>query len=153
MSQADERLTDLAPTADDERRDLPERRERARLAVIIEDDEPLRELAAALLEETDLAVVECSTAEEALDVMRRRGGDVAMVFADIRLPGEMDGVEFARAAAVMWPRTKLVLTSGGSVDRLKALPAGATYMPKPWRALDVLVAAELAQRSGRPAVM
>ena len=151
MSQTDERLTDL-PVPDNEERRLPLRRDRARLAVIIEDDEPLRELAAALLEETDLAVVECSTAEEALDVMRRRGGDVAMVFADIRLPGEMDGVEFARAAAVMWPCAKLVLTSGGSVDRLKALPAGATYMPKPWRALDVLVAAELAQRYARPAV-
>lgn len=125
---------------------------RPHVAVIIEDDEPLRELAAAILEETDLEVVECSSAEQALDVMRRRGGEVAMVFADVRLPGGMDGLSFANAASVMWPKAKVVLTSGAPLESGRGLPAGATYMAKPWRALDVLVAAEIAQRDLKPAI-
>ena len=44
--------------------------EPARVALIVEDDVEVRELAAALLEETDLQVVEAASAEEAMDYLR-----------------------------------------------------------------------------------
>jgi DNA-binding NtrC family response regulator len=119
-----------------------------RLAVVVEDDAELRHLAAALLEETDLGVVECDSAEDALAVMRSRGDDVAMLFADVSLPGDMDGVDLARAVSKLWPGAKLVVTSRDPGDRLANLPDEACFMPKPWRALDVLVEAERAA-SGR----
>jgi hypothetical protein len=37
-----------------------------------------------------------------------------------------------------------VLTSGAASASLKDLPACVTFMPKPWRGLDVLVEAEKA---------
>ena len=61
--------------------------DKAPIALIVEDDAGLRELGAALLEETELRVVECADAEEAMAVMAREGEDVALVFADVRLPG------------------------------------------------------------------
>jgi CheY-like chemotaxis protein len=45
-----------------------------RLALIVEDDADVRDLAAALLEETPLDVVEVESAEAALDCLRERGG-------------------------------------------------------------------------------
>jgi DNA-binding NtrC family response regulator len=114
------------------------------LALVVEDDSHLRSLAVALLSETDLTVVEAESAEAALSFMQHRGGEVALVFADVRLAGLMDGVDLARVVAKLWPCTRVVVTSGYGGDRLKRLPPTATYMPKPWRGLDVLMQADRA---------
>jgi DNA-binding NtrC family response regulator len=122
------------------------------LALIVEDDADVRDLAAALLEETPLDVVEVESTEAALDCLRERGGEVAMMFADVRLPGEMDGVQLAKAACKLWPTVRVVLTSGDPGARLDDLPECVTFMPKPWRGLDVLVKAEKAIHDPQPAV-
>ena len=116
------------------------------VALIVEDDPDLRDLAAALLEETDLDVVEVESADAALAYLQERGGEVAMRFADVRLPGEMDGVQLAKAACTLWPTIRIVLTSGDPGAVSGDLPDGVTFMPKPWRGLDVLVEAEKAVR-------
>jgi CheY-like chemotaxis protein len=117
-------------------------------ALIVEDDYEIRCLAAAILEETDLRVVETDSAEEALHFLRDNAQKVALVFADIRLPCLMDGVDLARTINLKWPWIKMVVTSGDPGDRLAELPRGASYMPKPWRALDVLVEAERVAQKG-----
>ena len=71
-------------------------------------------LAAALLEETDLRVVEASSAEEALHYLNHHAGDVVFLFADVRLPCLMDGVDLARTVRLKWPWIRTVLTSGSS---------------------------------------
>ena len=70
---------------------------RHRSRLIVEDDPIVRELAAALLEETDLRVVECEDAEQALAALCKHGEDIALIFADVRLPGLLDGVDLALA--------------------------------------------------------
>jgi DNA-binding NtrC family response regulator len=116
----------------------------APIALIVEDDPDLRVLAAALLEESELRVVECESAEEAISALVRDGDDIALVFADIRLRGLLDGVDLARRVKVLWPQITMVVTSGYADARPQALPEGVTYMPKPWLALDVLMQAEKA---------
>jgi CheY-like chemotaxis protein len=122
------------------------------VALIVEDDPEVRDLAAALLEETELDVVEVESADAALAYLRDRGGEVAMLFADIRLPGAMDGVQLAKAACTLWPTIRIVLTSGDPGATLEGLPDCVTFMPKPWRGLDVLVEAERAVRRPQPPV-
>ncbi|MEE7502747.1 response regulator [Methylobacterium sp. C33D] len=123
-----------------------------RLALVVEDDPEIRALAETLLEETELDVVGCDSAEAALSVLQARGGDVALVFADVRLAGEMDGLQLARAVATLWPRARLVITSGQGIPRPE-LPAEAVFIAKPWRALDVLVEAERAAADPAPPVV
>lgn len=123
-----------------------------RLALVVEDDPGVRALAEALLEETELDVIGCESAEEALTVLQARGGEVALVFADVRLAGAMDGLQLARAVSTLWPRARLVITSGHRVTRPE-MPADAVYIPKPWRALDVLVQAERAASESAPPVV
>jgi CheY-like chemotaxis protein len=121
-----------------------------RVALIVEDDRELRALAVALLEETDLRVVEASSAEEALQYLRYNAGNVAFLFADVRLPYVMDGVDLARTIRLRWPWIRTVLTSGAPLeeDLDKAL-IKVRFMPKPWRALELLMEAEKAAEGSR----
>jgi CheY-like chemotaxis protein len=105
------------------------------IALVVEDDPDVCEIAAALLEETELDVVEVESAEAALGYLQQHGSNVAMVFADIRLAGSMDGVQLAKAACTLWPTIGIVLTSGVAGDRLEDLPDCVTCMPKPGMAL------------------
>jgi CheY-like chemotaxis protein len=120
--------------------------QQSRVALIVEDDDDVRGLAAALLEESDLSVVETSSAEEALAYLRDHADDVAFLFADVRLPCLMSGVDLARTVGLKWPRIEMVLTSGAPIedDEVAKVPREVRYMPKPWRALEVLMAAERA---------
>jgi CheY-like chemotaxis protein len=127
---------------------MGQRIESSRVALIVEDEPELRELAAALLEETDLQVVEAASAEEALDYLRAHGEEVAFLFADVQLPCLMSGVDLARTVRFKWPWIRTVLTSGtpledGSNDVLRDV----RFMQKPWRALEVLMEAERATRA------
>jgi CheY-like chemotaxis protein len=120
------------------------------IALIVEDDPDLRELAAALFEETEFRVVECVDAEAAFVVLCNEGADVALIFADVRLPGLLDGADLAQRARVMWPHARVVVTSGYPTAG-RRLPDEVIYMPKPWLALDVLMQAERAADGMRDA--
>lgn len=130
----------------------PAAAEAKRIALVVEDEPQIRALAETLLEETELAVIGCDSAEAALRVLQERGGDVALVFADVRLAGAMDGLQLAHAVATLWPRARLVITSGHGVSR-PDLPPEAVFIQKPWRPLDVLVEAERASGEPPPPVL
>ncbi|TNC14974.1 response regulator [Methylobacterium terricola] len=130
--------------------DRTARAEPTRLVLVLEDDASVREQAVALLQETVLDVVTCATGDEAVALLRERGGEVAMVFTDVDLPGTLDGVALARAVRTLWPGIRLVVTSGRATVRDEDLSDDVVHLRKPWRALDVLVQVDHAVR--RPVV-
>ena len=122
-----------------------------RAVLIVEDDAELRHLTAALFEDEaalfedeKVDTIECESAEAALAVMLIGGREVAMIFADVRLPGAMGGVDLAWEVKLRWPLLPMILTSGHPLERIRELPPGVAYMPKPWQPLNVLIAAEQA---------
>lgn len=117
-------------------------------ALVVEDDADQRALTAALLQESGLETVECESAEAALATMLLRGREVCLVFADVRLSGVMDGVDLAHELKLRWPSLTVVLTSGSAGPWLGHLPPGVEYLPKPWRPLNLLNAAERARSKG-----
>jgi CheY-like chemotaxis protein len=66
--------------------------QQSRAVLIVEDDAELRRLTAALLEDEQLDIIECESAEAALATLLIRGREVGMIFADVRLRGVMDGL-------------------------------------------------------------
>jgi DNA-binding NtrC family response regulator len=124
-------------------------RQKSRAVLIVEDDAEVRSLAATLLEDEQLDIIECESAEAALAIMLIGGREVAMIFADVRLPGVMDGVDLAWEVKLRWPLLPVILTSGLPRARVGDLPLGVDYMPKPWQPLSVLIAAEQALASAR----
>ena len=118
-----------------------------RIALIVEDDAELRQLTNLLLAESELDIIECDSAEAALATMLLRGRDVAMIFADVRLSGVMDGIDLVREAKMRWPHLVVVLTSGNVGEHHDRLPPGVEYMPKPWKPVSVLAAVQRAKLS------
>jgi CheY-like chemotaxis protein len=115
-----------------------------RAVLIVEDDAELRHLTAALFEDEKVDTIECESAEAALAVMLIGGREVAMIFADVRLPGAMGGVDLAWEVKLRWPLLPMILTSGHPLERIRELPPGVAYMPKPWQPLNVLIATKQA---------
>lgn len=113
------------------------------IALVVEDDAMQREMVAVLLEESDMGVIQCESAEAALLVLDKIGGCLSMIFADVNLAGRINGIELAHVAKERFPKMHVIVTSGASHEM--KLPDGATFMPKPWRPLDVLREAERSQ--------
>jgi CheY-like chemotaxis protein len=121
--------------------------QKRRAVLLVEDDVELRGLTAKLLDEGEFDTIECESAEAALATMLIRGRDIAMIFADIKLPGVMDGIDLACEVKMQWPLLPVILTSGLPRERVRDLPLGVDYIAKPWQPLNVLVAAEQALAS------
>jgi DNA-binding NtrC family response regulator len=114
------------------------------VAVVVEDEAAIRDIAVTLFEESEMRVVSCESAEKAFATLCQHGDETAVLFADVRLAGLMDGIDLAHRVKRMWPHVRIILTSGYS-DTAADLPDDVVYMPKPWLALDVLMQAERAQ--------
>ena len=98
-----------------------------RAVLIVAGDAELRSLTAALFEDEEVDTIECESAEAALAVMLIGGQEVAMIFADIRLPGVMDGVDLSWEVKLRWPLLPIILTSGHPLERGGELPPGALH--------------------------
>jgi len=103
--------------------------QKRRAVLVVEDDAELRHLTAALFEDEQMDAIECESAEAALAVMLIGGREVAMIFADVRLPGAMGGVDLAWEVKLRWPLLPMILTSGHPLERIRELPPGVAYMP------------------------
>jgi two-component system, cell cycle response regulator CpdR len=111
-------------------------------ALVVENDQIQRAMVAMLLEETDIQVIQCESAEAAELVLEKVGLCLCMMFTDVSLAGRMTGAELATKARQRFPDLKVIVTSGRNPPDL---PEGTMFMPKPWRALDVVREAELSR--------
>ena len=102
--------------------------------LVVDDEKAVRGTIAAMLSRAGYGVVEASGATEALRVLES-GSDVAVLLTDCTMPG-MRGEELARVVLQRWPEIKIIAMSGQ--PRSAELPAGATYIAKPFR-LSALV--------------
>jgi two-component system cell cycle response regulator CpdR len=110
------------------------------IALVVEDDVLQRELVTTLLEESDMTVIECGSAEDALRLLEKLRGSVSMMFTDVNLTGKIDGIELSHFARQCHPNIHVIVTSG--LKPTRSLPEGVMFMPKPWLPLDLLREAE-----------
>jgi len=115
------------------------------IALVVEADREERALVSTLLEEAEMQVIECDSAEAALAVIERKGDQMAMVFTDVGLAGRMDGVELAQNVDARHPEMPVVVISAAPTRRVDAPPSNVIYLASPWRPLDVLIVAERAR--------
>lgn len=109
-------------------------------ALIVEDDPMQREMICVLLEESDVDVIECESAEAAELVLESAGSNVALVLTDVQLAGNKNGIELAHIARKYNPGIGVIVTSGRPLPQ--QLPEGAKFWSKPWVPLDVIREAE-----------
>jgi CheY-like chemotaxis protein len=114
-------------------------------ALVVEDDKNQRMLLSILLEASEMRVLECESAEAAMGLLDLHGPKIALMITDVQLAGVMDGGLLARVAKQRFPRMHVIVTSGRNPP--EQLPKEATFMPKPWRGLDILREAETAHHA------
>ena len=81
------------------------------VVLVVEDDVLLRALTVAYLEDCDFSVLQAETAEEAIRLLRANRR-IGVVFSDVQMPGNMDGVDLAQWIGRELPQVKVLLTSG-----------------------------------------
>ena len=118
-------------------------------ALIVEDDPMQRDMICLLLEESDVDVIECESAEAAELVLERAGDSLVMMMTDVQLAGSMNGVELAYIARKYNPAIGVIVTSGRPLHQ--ALPDGVQFWAKPWAPLDVIREAERMMHERRQA--
>ena len=110
-----------------------------KLRILVVDDEPLVALGLVdLLEEQGHAVVEATSAKEAIDLLSKDGFD--LVVTDHTMPG-MTGSELARVIRERWPGIGVVLSTG-HVDLPDGDVAKLPRLDKPYRVDQVRRAVE-----------
>jgi CheY-like chemotaxis protein len=102
--------------------------------LLVDDNEPIRRAVRRQLSQLGYRVVEAGSAAAALEVLGSE--KIALLFTDIVMPGEVDGIELARTAAARWPELKVVVTSGFPESRMNGGGepiAGLRLLSKPFR--------------------
>lgn len=103
-------------------------------SVLVVEDEPLVRMAAVdVLSDCGLKLYEAADADEALTVLERHP-DIGLVFTDIHMPGPMDGLELVRRVHKLWPKIKLIVTSGRERLLDRQLPDDGWFLAKPYQA-------------------
>jgi len=107
------------------------------LVLVVEDEPFVRALAVEVLEEEGFEVIEAPSADYAMSVLRSRD-DVAVLFTDVEMPGQLNGLDLARAAKTMFPQILVIVVSGKLSPGFSGAAPEARYMPKPYRMAEVI---------------
>jgi CheY-like chemotaxis protein len=92
--------------------------------VLVVDDEPMvRSVVCRMLEEWDFKTVEASSANEALEVAGKFGGELSMVVTDVLMPFT-DGYAFARSFRSIYPAVPILFMTAASEGFLAGKSSG-----------------------------
>jgi CheY-like chemotaxis protein len=108
--------------------------ERSRI-LVVDDDDDVRQIAAALLEEIGYEVASAESGEAALAMLKP--GAFALMITDVAMPG-MNGVQLARQVRTRDPKLPIVFASGyADLQTFGAELEHEQLLKKPFRITDV----------------
>jgi PAS domain S-box-containing protein len=102
--------------------------------LLVEDEDPVREVTALLLESLGYRVLQVCGAEEALDLAQKHQSKIDLLLTDVIMPG-MSGRELADAFRIQDPDIKVLFQSGHTDDvvvRSGILNAEVAFLQKPF---------------------
>jgi CheY-like chemotaxis protein len=112
-------------------------RNRRVIVLLVEDEVLIRWATADVLREAGFVVLDVESADAALPILEG-GSDIAVLFTDINMPGEMNGQALAYEVRRRWPTIKLLVTSGDIGTREPLLPLGSRFLAKPCSDVDLI---------------
>ena len=120
------------------------------LVLVVEDNTEVGEVSTLMLEQLGYQVVRADRPAAAFDILARRD-DIALVFSDIVMPGDMDGLGLARAMRERYPRLPVLLATGySSAAERVGQEFPIIRKPYDYNALGVAVKIALARAAVRP---
>jgi CheY-like chemotaxis protein len=107
------------------------------VVLVVEDEATVLMIALEAIADEGFDAVGAIDANEALAVLEARD-DIDILFTDINMPGAMNGLRLANAARRRWPAIRIIVTSAIHSAAMSELPAGARFLRKPYRYLDLM---------------
>ncbi|WP_205957700.1 response regulator [Pseudoxanthomonas winnipegensis] len=107
--------------------------------MLVDDNELIREMAADVLADEGMQVVQAGDAEQGLDQLRAQPG-FDLLLTDVRLPG-MSGRDLADAARVLTPALPVIFMTGYAEEALERpdfLGPGMQLLRKPFSLADLM---------------
>jgi two-component system, cell cycle sensor histidine kinase and response regulator CckA len=103
------------------------------LVLLVEDEDPVRSFAARALQLRGYTVIEASSGEEALEILKDDALQVDVMLSDVIMPG-LDGPAWVREAKKKRPDAKVIFMSGYTEDAFAGDGgvAEASFLPKPF---------------------
>ena len=111
--------------------------EKIPLILVVEDEPLIRAYAAEMLQDAGWRALEASDSTDALKLLGAHP-EVDVVFTDVTMPGEMDGLALAECVHRLHPQVELVVTSGRHVIANDNLPDDGTFLRKPYGFDDLI---------------
>ena len=108
--------------------------------LVVDDEELVRAVARATLTRRGYAVLEATTGREALELLQRHGGDIALVLLDMTMP-VMSGGEAAQRIRREWRDLPIAATSGYGEDEAMRRFTGtdvSAFLQKPYKEQQLL---------------
>ena len=99
--------------------------------LVVEDEPIIRMVAADALTDRGIMAWEAGDAGEALEVLGQHPR-IGLVFTDVNMPGEMNGLGMAHEVTAVRPDVKVIVTSGAMTVADEDLPHAGTFLPKPY---------------------
>src|SRR5215475_6596174 len=93
-----------------------------RLCLVVDNEPQIRAYLRAVMESHQLRVLEAGTASHALGIVEKLAGKLNLIISDVRVPGDMDGVDLAYSVCNSFPTIPIILISGYLEERPLALP-------------------------------
>jgi two-component system, cell cycle sensor histidine kinase and response regulator CckA len=84
--------------------------------LLVEDEKPVRELVARVLERYGYKIFQADTGTNALEVWQQHNDEIKLVLTDLVMPNNMNGRELAEKLWAQSPGLKVIFTSGYSAD-------------------------------------
>jgi CheY-like chemotaxis protein len=82
-------------------------------SVLIVDDEPtVRKVVTETLSDTEFSFIEADNAAQALRTLREAGPNISVLVTDVRMPGQLNGIDLAKLTQNSWPWIKVIVTTG-----------------------------------------
>lgn len=111
--------------------DLPQEQDLPKEVLVVEDEPLVRMAAADALVDHGIMAWEAGDASEALHVLEERPR-IGVVFTDINMPGEPDGLGLAHEVSLRRPDVELIVTSGAVHVSDEDLPDAGIFLAKPY---------------------
>jgi two-component system, cell cycle sensor histidine kinase and response regulator CckA len=102
--------------------------------LLVEDEDPVREVTALLLESLGYEVLQVSNAKAALDLVENTRAKIDLIFTDVIMPG-MSGRALVEALRMRDPGLKVLFQSGYTDDMVMGhgvLHAEVAFLQKPF---------------------
>lgn len=112
--------------------------------LVVEDNIPVRQTIADVLQLMEYEVHYSDNAEQALALIERLDAPIDLLISDIRLPG-LDGISLLQHVQARYPHCKGLLTSG--LPRSQHPLNGTAFMQKPFSLDELMNKVEAAAQS------